>query len=82
MTADQLLAEARQAKPLIPYCTNTKRDAIGALNSEGLIVAVAHLGIDGQWRTNRFELLVDGNPIAYNWQPVTDYRQRPLGQYV
>jgi len=82
MTAEQLLAEARQAKPRVPYCTNSRKDAIGALDSTGRIVAVAHLGIDSQWRPNRFELLVNGKPIEYNWIPVTDYRQRPLGQYV
>ena len=68
MTAIQLLAEARQAKPHVKYCTNKRRDAIGAVNSEGRIVAVAHLGIDGMWRTNRFELLVDGKTIDYGWE--------------
>ena len=68
MTAHQLLAEARQAKPSVKYFTNKRQDAIGAINSDGRRVAVAHLGIDGMWRSNRFELLVDGDPIDYEWE--------------
>jgi len=70
MTAEQLLAEARQAKPSVSYFTNKRQDAIGAINSEGRPVAVAHLGIDGQWRTNRFELLVNGKTIEYGWDVI------------
>ena len=66
MTAAEVLAIARAAKPHVEYVTNRSGNAIGS-KCGGRIVQQAALGIDGRWYLVPWEILVNGKPIEHDW---------------
>ena len=75
MTADQLLAIARQEKPHVRYVTNKKRNAIGAWSTEKQrYTPVAGLLLTGQW-VEMGDLLIDGVPCISDWDETTETKK-------
>jgi len=70
MTANELLAIARKARPHIEYAVHKNGSAIAAYDREqGRFVVVAALSLSGHWYSNPMEVLVDGE----RWYADSDF---------
>lgn len=70
MTANELLAIARTARPNIEYAVHKNGSAIAAWDrDQGRFVVVAALSLSGHWYSNPMEILVDGE----RWYEDSDF---------
>lgn len=76
MTANELLANARKAKPHVRYAVHRNGSAIAAWDKElGRFVVVACLALTGQWYSNPVEILVDGERWYSDDDFVDEYQE-------
>ncbi len=68
MTAQELLAIAKEGRPEVKYVTNDKGDCIGAWSEKlGRYCVVAAKSITGEWVNMPYELLVNGKLLIEEW---------------
>jgi hypothetical protein len=70
-TVFEVISEAYRTQPQLRLATTPKQDVIGSWSpSEQRFVVVACLAITGHWVSMPYELLVNGERIAHEWQEV------------
>jgi hypothetical protein len=71
MTAMELARKAKTAKPHIRYAAAADGASVGGFDPVlGRFAKCAYLGLDGNWYSSRFEILVDGKPVPTEWVEV------------